>query len=132
MCAESERQPLTPFVVSKQTSMPRIPIHHIQLTNVSIQRNQATNCLLSPSDIPNVHPWQPGLKEAQRFSLTAVSLRLVLLEAGLAACGLCLGEEGELQSQHNVVQPKTQAWSFCWISKNVTSLINEPSHFYPV
>ena len=87
--------------------MPRIPIQHIQLTNVSTQRNKATNRLLSPSDIPDVRPWQPGLKEAQRFSLTAVSPSLVLLRAGLTAWGLCLGEVGVLLSQYNVVQRKT-------------------------
>lgn len=53
------------------------------LTNVSIWRNQATNRPLSSSDIPDVYPWQPGLREAQRFCLTAVSPSLVLLRAGL-------------------------------------------------
>lgn len=55
------------------------------LTNVSIWRNQATNRPLSPSDIPDVHSWQPGLREAQRFCLTAMSPSLVLLRAGLTA-----------------------------------------------
>lgn len=59
------------------------------LTNVSIWRNQDTNRPLSPSDIPDVRPWQPGLREAWRFSLTAVSPGLVLLRVGPNAS--CVG-----------------------------------------
>lgn len=35
-----------------------------------------------PGDIPDVRPWQPGLREAWRFSLTAVSPGLMLLKMG--------------------------------------------------
>lgn len=86
------------------------------LTNVSIWRNQATNRPLSPGNIPKVHPWQPGLRDGQRFCLTAVSLQIVFFRAGLTAshggtpCGLCLGLRGRLgwpHTQHNVAQART-------------------------
>lgn len=71
--------------IQHQLQCQEFPCNTWKLTNVSIWRNQATNRPLSPGDIPDVHPWQPGLREAQRFCLTAVSLSLVLLGAGPAA-----------------------------------------------
>lgn len=59
------------------------------LTNVSTRRNQDSNHPLSPGDIPDVCPWQPGLREAWRFGLTAVSPGLVLLRVGPNAS--CVG-----------------------------------------
>lgn len=88
--AECERKPFRAFVVSNPTSMPRISIQHTRLTNVSVHRKQATNRLLSPSNIPDVRSQQPGLKERRGFSLTGVSWSSVLLRAGLTACGPCL------------------------------------------
>lgn len=123
-----------------QPQCQEFPYNTWKLTNVSIWRNQATNRPLSPGDIPDVRPWQPGLREAQRFCLTAVSLSLVLLRAGLTAShggdpyGLCLGEEGEgwgeLISQHNVVQSRTRNWPVCRTSKQGNNLINEPDFLF--
>lgn len=82
----SERGPLG-LLCGIQTNLntKEFPYNTWKLTNVSIWRNQATNRPLSPDDIPDVRPWQPGLREAQRFCLTAVSPSLVLLRAGLTA-----------------------------------------------
>lgn len=86
LCIVSERGPLG-LLCGIQTNLntKEFPYNTWKLTNVSIWRNQATNRPLSPDDIPDVRPWQPGLREAQRFCLTAVSPSLVLLRAGLTA-----------------------------------------------
>lgn len=69
----------------KQPQCKEFPDKARLLTNVSIWRNQATNRPLSPGDIPKIHPWQPGFREAQRLCLTAVSPSLVFLRAGQTA-----------------------------------------------
>lgn len=103
-----------------------------KLTNVSIWRNQATNRPLSPKDIPDVYPWQPGLREAYRLCLTAVLPALARLRAGLTASR---GEPlwSETPSRANCTTQyslKLEAKrSFCRGSKQVRQLmnvINEP------
>lgn len=132
---EDHRDPLW---YSNQPQCQEFPYNTWKLTNVSIWRNQATNRPLSPGDIPDVCPWQPGLREAQRLCLTAVSPSLVLLRAGLTAShggplwtmfGWRGGGRGELISQHNVVKPGTKNGHSAEHQNKVTNLINEPPFY---